>query len=523
MSWRPLSGDAHLARVTATIVLLLTASTAARAASDRVVWDAPMRIPAPERTSAWFPDLVVDHTQRVHVVWSDTDHWGIRLAGPRSSDAEPKRFESFYYTIWDGDQWTPAHLIAPPQTPICRGALAIDERDTLHLLFRYSPSTGYDLYYRQAPADDGLTEGGWQGARLINTRWNTYMGDIATSGDIVHIVYDDSGPQAYTCPTCRDIHYRRSTDTGLTWSEPVELMPNSTSSSRAQIKTDSRGVVYVVWDEEGDRALGDPDHGVLLVSGDDGQTWSPPTIVSDPSANLAQLAVGADGHGGVLLVWRTRSARQPWIYYMWSSDEGQSWSAAQPIPGVVARQWDTPFDAYDIATDSSGHLHLLATGFTQAKAPLADAGPPQLLHLEWNGGGWSAPTVVYAGAWYPERPQLFLARGNQLHVTWFVRLEPSDESVPHQIWYARGVCSAPETASPLLTTSRGSWVDTAPMAVSRDTRPAPNELSTPLTSSLGTRWVLLLLCMFVGAAIVALVERIASFRDRRRTLRASSS
>jgi hypothetical protein len=92
-----------------------------------------------------------------------------------------------------------------------------------------------------------------------------------------------------------------------------------------------------------------------------------------------------------------------------------------------------------MATDSAGHIHLLAVGhlpedFTTDK-------PPVLYHLVWDGSNWSAPIPVYEHTWSPEYPQLVIDRGNQLHATWFSRSYLVDE--PHQIWYAHGQVDAP--------------------------------------------------------------------------------
>src|SRR5262249_423340 len=143
---------------------------------------------------------------RVHVVWCESDHAAMNEAGTPGSGSGLNRFETLSYSMWNGDQWTPAHPVAPPQTPIVRNSIVADEYDVLHLLFLYSPSTGYDLYYRQAPASEGFSLGGWTAPRLINTRWNSFGNDIATYGDTVHIVYDDTGTMGRSCGSCSDVY-----------------------------------------------------------------------------------------------------------------------------------------------------------------------------------------------------------------------------------------------------------------------------------------------------------------------------
>jgi hypothetical protein len=474
-----------------TLLLLFVFGSAsaglAQQANMGVEWDQAMRIPSPEETSSWFPDLAVDREGRVHVIWCETDHVGAENADPRT----PFLGESVHYSMWDGQQWSPANDIVPPQQFIIRNAIAVDSYDVLSLLFDFSPSSGYNLYHKQAQASDGFSAAAWTPPRLVNSSGNTYMSDIAIYQDTLHIVYDDQGAEEGDCPGCADIFYRHSTDRGLTWSAPINLSPSFTGSSRAQIELDDAGTVYVAWDEGWDRrtGIGDPLYGVYMYSRDGGSTWSIPTVISYPtvidelaaggdgqsevvsptvttgelsagsdeqsevlypnSAN-AQLSVGSDGQGGVMLVWRTTSRDYPGIYFMWSVDWGESWSVPQTLPSVIARNWTHPFDIYDMATDSAGHIHLLVVGYLSALqvAPSRDQGPPGLYHFEWDGSSWSRPTPVYAGDWYPHYPHLVVDRGNQLHATWFVRKDPwggwdAEAYVPYQVWYAHGQSRAP--------------------------------------------------------------------------------
>ncbi len=76
-------------------------------------------------------------------------------------------------------------------------------------------------------------------------------------------------------------------------------------------------------------------------------------VVSYPNNTNLQLTVGADGKGGIMLVWRTASSEFPGIYWMWSTDYGESWSSPQTLPEIVSRNIDNPFDVYDMATDSA--------------------------------------------------------------------------------------------------------------------------------------------------------------------------
>jgi hypothetical protein len=416
-----------------------------------VRWSQVMRIPSPEETSSWFPDLAVDRQGRVHVVWNETIH-NPELVPPekihRSDDGEHILIESVYYSVWDGQQWSPFNDLLPPQADIIRHAIAVDDYDIIHFIFGW-----HSMYYKQARANEGLSAAAWTSPRLVNNRVNTYMKDIAVYEDTLHTVYDDKGAkdEEAECPGCADIYYRHSTDRGLTWSAPVALFPTGTGSNYAQIEIDKTGAVYLAWNEGWDRFTGHGDHryGVYMYSADGGSTWSAPTIVSYPNATNMRLTVGSNSQGGVMLVWRTASPEYPGIYYMWSTDYGKSWSPPQALPNIFAQPTASGHGMYDMATDSAGHIHLLVVGRLSL-----DQDPPGVYHLEWDGNNWSSPLPVYIGGWYPQYPHIVIDRGNQLHATWYISADPWSAIIPFQVWYAHGQSQAPaETPVPPPTST----------------------------------------------------------------------
>jgi hypothetical protein len=369
----------------------------AQGTAGTVQWNSPSRVPSPESTSSWFPDLAVDSKGRVHLVWNESVHFNV-------TDGDYSQIESVYYSMWDGQEWSLYNDLIPAQQDIIRTSIAVDSYDILHLLFDYSPP--YGLYYKQAPADNAYAASSWSEQRLVNEKAFTYMSDIGIYQDTLHIVYDDQGLIDDQCEMCADVYYRHSTDLGLSWSSPIALSPTGTGSSHPRIDIDRSGVLYVSWDEGWDRLTGhgEPIYGIFMISRDGGVTWSSPLNVTDPASNNAQLTVGSDGRGGVMLVWRTTSPSYPEIYYMWSSDWGENWTSPESLPGIVARDNINQFDIYDIASDSQGHIHLLATGnLLDLAAPSTEEskGTPGLYHFEWDGSRWAGPTAVYEGAGGP--------------------------------------------------------------------------------------------------------------------------
>ncbi len=390
-----------------------------------VKWNTPIQVPSPIDSNSWFPDFAVDSRGRVHVVWNETK--------PAEEGGE---IERVYYSVWDGQKWSPYNDILVPQADINRIVIAIDDRDTLHLVQGW-----LSLYHKQADADAAISAAAWTEPRPINTRRGTYYKDIAIYKDTIHVLYDDLSPGGDNVGS--DMYYRKSTDRGQTWGVPVALFPdNKGGSSRPHIEVDKSGGLYAGWDEGWDRlsGLGKAEYSVFMYSPDGGDTWSKPTEVTYPTADTAQLTVAGDGRGGVMLVWRTASSNL--IYYMWSTDYGNSWFPPGSIPGILAREWGNPFDAYDMAVDSNGHVHLLVVGDLSMERRQRGVASG-VYHLEWDGRRWFEPQPVFEGAWYPSYPKLVISRGNQFDATWHLDEALWNSVKPSQIWYVHGQSNAP--------------------------------------------------------------------------------
>jgi hypothetical protein len=401
-------------------------------------WSTPINI-SNTPNSSWFPDLAVDHYGNVHVVWCETTH----VEGRGES-------EQVFYTRWDGEEWLPPNDIVAPQFFIHRNAIAVGPAGDLFMVFRKAVTGGYGLFFMSAPVLDAWSAAAWSPQRLVGLGLHNYMADMTVDRwGVIHVVLDDVGEQSdVLCPGgCADIYYRHSTDNGQTWSKPFNLSASIVGSSREQVKVDPTGVIHAVWDEGWDRlsGIGDPLYSVYRSSFDGGLTWGEPVTITYPTTGTAQLTVGADGRGGVMLVWRNTERDE--IFYQWSADRGETWSDPWVIPGVFARPWTIPFDLYDMATDSAGHIHLLVVG----RQSLDSDAPLGVYHLVWNGSTWSYPVRVHAGPGLPEYPRLVISQGNHLHAAWFVR-DDLWRGSNYEVWYSQTYSAAPqETPVPLPT------------------------------------------------------------------------
>jgi hypothetical protein len=471
-----------------------------------VQWSPSTRIPSPEESSSWFPDLTVDSQGNVHVVWNET-----------ATNPEGGQLERVFYSMWNGQTWSPYNDILPTLPDIIRNAITIDNADHLHMTYRASRA---NLYHFVANAKTASSAAQWSEPRLVNTRRGTYMSDVIWSGGTLHVLYDDRGADLENSPcrpgTCADIYYRKSPDGGQTWENPISLFPTDAGSARAQVEIDSAGLIHAAWDEGWDRATDDfrlERYGVYTLSADNGRTWSEPTLVTYPNMSNTQLTVGSDGKGGIMLVWRTVSRDYPEFFSMWSTDNGQTWQPPRAIPGILSRGGEQKFDMYDMATDSAGNIHLLVVGHLPGERELAAV--PGLYHLVWDGTDWSSPMPLFEGAGYPEYPHLVIHQGNQLHATWFVRATEFDSPEPHTIWYASGQTNAPlilptPTPSPSPTRPASTSTPTATPIPTATLSPELTEMEVPEGAvdaiySENDELLLLLLSLFPAAALIGLI------------------
>jgi len=440
------------------LVLLLTGVAWGRGvlgwsevAAQGGTWDRPTLLSTNSGWS-WFPDVVVDYAGRVHVFYDSSLPATERREG----------VTTVMYTVEQGGVWSEPNDVLTGRD-IFRVAAAIDPLGNIHIVRRHM-----GMWHHMAPLDDAGSAASWN--RHLLDQGVLYMCDVVVDREnVIHVVYErwvmldepivvERVGGDRTIYGLSDIYYRRSADGGRIWSPSVNLSKSPrVGSYRVQMTLDANDVIHVTWDEGWDRwsEYDEPREGVYIRSTDGGNTWSRPTVFFAPERTNAQTAMGTDNQGHILVVWRATTRAQ--LYYARSSDGGGSWSALRDISGIYARPYnDTPFDAYQMATDSAGKIHLVVVGSVRLPRVPNERVPLGVYHLVWDGTRWSDPeqiAVYTPEVGFPEYPRLAIGKGNQLHVVWFVRdrLFGTDEM---DVFYSRLESDAPRVtvALPLTLT-----------------------------------------------------------------------
>ena len=130
---------------------------------------------------------------------------------------------------------------------------------------------------------------------LVKVPGDSFNPQIATSGDNVYLVWEDSTPGS------SDIFFSFSTDNGLSFSQPKNISKNTGGSFQPQIAT-SGDNVYVVWYDATQIILPGPFDIFFSFSNDNGQSFSQPEKISESTARSLnpQIATSADN---VYVVW----------------------------------------------------------------------------------------------------------------------------------------------------------------------------------------------------------------------------
>jgi hypothetical protein len=288
----------------------------------------------------------------------------------------------------------------------------------------------------------------WAEGDAFSRRTPAYFADIAVdSRGVLHALTTEADPKKQY-----GVFYRRSTDGGATWSLPMALEGTLAASRwRLQLKVGPRDDLHALWEvvDSDDPSSRAPVGFIYARSTDGGDNWTTTSFVPPRTGVLypkqfdgtkwrVQPAVGVDGRGQIVLVWR--EFQTDIVYYQRSTD-GREWTPPARVGGV-SRGVARPFDRYDMATDSAGRLHLVLVAYADGLPYMS------LLHSEWLGYTWGAPEVVASGATapYPEWPRIAISEGNHLHVVWFGGNAASVDRVPIGIWYSTKTNDAPALA-----------------------------------------------------------------------------
>lgn len=363
----------------------------------------------------WWQYPAVDRQGNLHLIWYGS---------------EQKLDELIYTRRNPDDTWTKTNDIfcACVQGFTVRSGITVTSDGEVRVVYRKQESHLFSsAYYSEAESANKWTP---PIGLSTNSYYVTILGD---RDDTLHVAYAQGVRNpAYRyfeddpCPFCTDIFYRRSTDGGRTWSNPVDLSNSPDGSERMDFVQGPSGRIYLYWTEgfDGWHTTGQYKDVRFVYSDDQGVSWSEP-IILDGGNKLDQrptnLVLTELRDGRILAVWRY-SGRNDWnFYYQLSSDIGKTWTDPRPIPGFLARDFNTnKYDNPALVLDKLGIAHFFAAGQAQ---PGESVGNVVLYHTEFAQNDWFGTEVVFQSFnETPEWPKAVIGEQNDIHLTWFTRV-----------------------------------------------------------------------------------------------------
>lgn len=459
-----------------TILLLLPCwwgVMSATAKSGTVIWSKPANLSDTPQSSG-HPAIVADVYGCVHVFWSED------VGGePVQPEDTGGHGNSIFYTRWDGVSWTPPTdiLFVPGESIADFVSVDIDAEGRLYAVW-----TGqWDFYFSTAPGWQADSAHAWSKPVVVatNSARSFWESDIAVDASAnLHIVYATRGDAA-------GIYYTCSHDGGATWelatrlSEPFDRLERGFSN--VKVITDGAGCLHAVWQTIQEEGYGQAVY--YVRSTDEGQSWSAPVQLGyrDPEDYEASLpCLTATGESELHLIYLDGSSKGR--CHRISLDGGETWSEAYDIitnmEGV---------NGYVIPlVDGSGQMHLVVNMRTRAGMVVG------IYYAHWLGSGWSpvVPVDVSSPAAHSAHYTAAAVRlGNELHVVY-------NQIRSGEIWYLRGALPAvepePALALPLPQTSPPPTptmaAATLTPAARSERRPidlaAPSSVTSPVSSAL---------------------------------------
>ena len=236
--------------------------------------------------------------------------------------------------------------------------------------------------------DDGIT---WSVPAPLNSDWDI---DVSTDTS-AQVVTDRAGNWLtvwhgpFSGPA--DIRSARSTDNGVTWTDPALVVPSAPLLGVPALAMDEDGVTVVAF--EGPDLLGAPDSDILIArSTDHGATWSTVSSLHPDAAtdvrNDIMPHVATDDAGTWVAVWGSTSPfARLWVAR--STDGGVTWS--------LPAQLDDAAQGVSTFADIGPYVHADGAG-TWLAAWGGTATDPELdirvARSDDGGASWSAVELL---------------------------------------------------------------------------------------------------------------------------------
>ncbi|MCK5056225.1 MAG: exo-alpha-sialidase, partial [Candidatus Aminicenantes bacterium] len=214
--------------------------------------------------SSRHPAIAVDSAGNINVVWRDNTD----ILFSHSTDG--------------GSSWSAAVNISNNSGDSYKPAITVDSAGNINVAWQDISPGNWDIFFSRS-TDSGSS---WSAAVNIsnNSGHSLKPAIIVDSAGNINVAWYDYTPGNY------DIFFRHSTDNGSSWSAAVNISNNSVYSSYPAITVDSAGNINVAWY---DYTPGNYDI-FFRRSTDSGSSWSAAVNISNNSGDSYNPAITVD-------------------------------------------------------------------------------------------------------------------------------------------------------------------------------------------------------------------------------------
>ena len=310
--------------------------------------------------------------------------------------------------MW-GQSWSTPKRLTWNSGGSSQPVIARDSSDNLHIIWHDDSPGNDELFYKKS-TDGGTT---WIGLkRLTWTAADSTSQEIVTdSSDHIHCVYVEKLSE--TDPA--QIFYKKSTNSGTTWSPPTQLTWNTGESFNPDIAVNSSNWLFVVWTDNS------PGNFEIYSrkSSDQGNTWSAIKRLTWNTGFSSSATIAIDTMDTIHIGWSDSTPGNDELFYKNSTDNGVSYSMLQRITWNGGAS-QTPH----LSTDISNNVHLFWADRTPGNLEIYYKKSTN------NGSTWTGLKRLTWNSGDSKWPRNAVGVGNDhLHVFWY------DFTVNSEIYY----------------------------------------------------------------------------------------